>query len=113
MSAESSAAGEAKLAPSELEQIAALAGSLPTERGEIVKKFRVHPTDSGSPEVQIALLTGRLGELVTHFAKHTQDIHSKRGMYRMISQRKKLLQYLKNESPERYKNVISSLGLRK
>lgn len=108
MSAESSAAEGTELA-----EITALAGGLPKDRAEIMKKFRINSNDSGSPEVQIALLTSRLGQLGGHFSKHTQDIHSKRGMYRMISQRKKLLQYLKNESPERYKNVISSLGLRK
>ncbi len=86
---------------------------IPKERAEIISTYRVHATDSGSPEVQVALLTSRLNQLSTHFAKHSQDIHSKRGMYRMISQRKKLLHYLKHESPERYKNVISSLGLRK
>ena len=78
-----------------------------------VKKHQVHGKDTGSPEVQIALLTQRLEYLNKHFEKHPKDRHSQRGMLLMISQRKGLLSYLKQTSPERYKNLISSLGLRK
>lgn len=78
-----------------------------------VKKYQVHGKDTGSPEVQIALLTQRLEYLNKHFEKHPKDRHSQRGMLLMISQRKGLLSYLKKTSPDRYKTLISSLGLRK
>ncbi|WKZ56604.1 MAG: 30S ribosomal protein S15 [Bdellovibrionota bacterium] len=82
-------------------------------RGEIVTKYRVHEKDTGSPEVQIALLTGRLEELAKHFEANPKDHHSRRGMLRMVSRRKRLLDYLRSESGERYQKLIASLGLRK
>lgn len=84
-----------------------------TSNTEIVAKFRINDKDTGSPEVQIALMTKRLETLAEHFKKHGQDIHSQRGMQELISKRKKLLHYLKGESAVRYKNLISTLGLRK
>ena len=83
------------------------------DRSEVVKKYRIHESDSGSSEVQIALLTKRLEQISGHFQTHLKDEHSRRGMMRMISRRKRLLQYLKNEDVNRYKAVLSSLGLRK
>lgn len=84
-----------------------------TGNAETVKRFRRSEKDTGSPEIQIALLTRRLEVLTEHFKKHTQDLHSQRGMMRMIAHRKGLLQYLKEEDAERYKTVINTLGLRK
>lgn len=90
------------------------AGSLASKpRSAIIEKFRKHDRDGGSAEVQIALLTQRLEQLVTHFKSHPQDVHSQRGMQRMINQRKKLLAYLRASDSASYKNVISELGIRK
>lgn len=83
------------------------------QRAEKISKFQINPKDTGSPEVQVALLTGRLEELTRHFEKHPQDLHSQRGMMKMISKRKRLLQYLKDENIERYRNTVAALGLRK
>lgn len=82
-------------------------------RADIVKKFHINEKDSGSPEVQIALMTRRLDVLAEHFKKHVQDLHSQRGMHRLISRRKRLLAYLKQEDAGRYKTLIAALGLRK
>jgi small subunit ribosomal protein S15 len=86
---------------------------LAQRKAEVVSKYRVHDKDCGSPEVQIALLTDRLELLGEHFKTNPKDNHSRRGMMRAISRRKKMLSYLKDESPARYKAVISALGLRK
>jgi small subunit ribosomal protein S15 len=83
------------------------------QKAEIIKKHRVHETDSGSPEVQIALLTGRLEQMSEHFKTHVKDNHSRRGMMNMINRRKRLLAYLKREDLNRYKATIAALGLRK
>jgi len=82
-------------------------------RSELVAKYRVHAKDTGSPEVQIALLTKRIDVLATHFKGHGQDLHSQRGMMKLVARRKSLLAYLKRESSDRYKNLIGALGLRK
>lgn len=79
----------------------------------IVGDYRVHDTDSGSPEVQIALLTGRIVYLTDHMAVHKKDFHSKRGLLRLVSRRRKLLDYLKSKDAARYKRVIERLGIRK
>ena len=84
-----------------------------TWKSEVIKTFQLTDKDTGSPEVQVALLTNRIEKLSGHFGSHAKDEHSRRGMMRMISRRKKLLQYLKNENSERYKNTITALGLRK
>lgn len=83
------------------------------EKQKIIKKHQTHGTDTGSPEVQIAVLTERLQILAKHFEKHREDKHSRRGMLKMISQRKRLLQYLRNENIDRYRSTLNSLGLRK
>lgn len=80
---------------------------------ERIEKYRINDRDSGSPEVQVALLTGRLETLSEHFKSHAKDLHSQRGMQKLIQRRKNLLAYLKRENIERYKNLIAALGLRK
>jgi len=83
------------------------------ERAEVISKFRRSDKDTGSPEVQVALLTKRIDRMVKHFEKFPKDHHSRRGMLVMISQRKRLLEYLKHEDPSRYRAAVSALGLRK
>ena len=78
-----------------------------------VAKYRVHKTDTGSPEVQIALLSQRILQLTEHFKLHKKDHGSRRGLLTMVSQRRKLLNYLRENNPERYKTIIASLGLRR
>jgi len=81
--------------------------------GEIVETHRRHPTDTGSPEVQIALLTNRIGYLTEHFKTHRKDHHSRRGLLKLVGQRRRLLDYLKGRDFPRYKSVIERLGIRK
>ena len=85
----------------------------PEQKQEIVKKFQKHPKDTGSPEVQIALLTARINHLTEHFKTHPKDHHSRRGLLKMVGKRRKLLEYLKREDFERYQKVVKELGLRK
>ena len=80
---------------------------------KIVAKYQTKPGDTGSPEVQIALWTTRIQELTEHFKKHKHDHHSRRGLLKMVSRRRRLLTYLKSKDYDRYKALISSLGLRK
>ena len=80
---------------------------------QIIDKFRRDPNDTGSPEVQIALLTARINELHEHMRTHKKDHASRRGLLMMVNQRRKLLDYLKLSSPERYQKVITDLGLRR
>ena len=80
---------------------------------EIVQSYRLHETDSGSPEVQIALLTDRIGYLTEHFKVHRKDHHSRRGLLKLVGQRRRLLDYLKGRDFQRYKSVIEQLGIRK
>jgi small subunit ribosomal protein S15 len=80
---------------------------------ETVQAYRQHPTDTGSPEVQIALLTGRIGYLTEHFKVHRKDHHSRRGLLQLVGQRRRLLDYLKKRDFQRYKRVIERLGIRK
>lgn len=82
-------------------------------KSEIVEKFRRAEGDTGSPEVQVALLTARINDLTEHFKTHRKDHHSRRGLLRMVSRRRKLLDYLKNRSPDSYRTLIETLGLRK
>lgn len=79
----------------------------------IIKEFQLSPNDTGSPEVQIALLSARINKLSAHFETHKQDIHSRRGLLRMVSERRKLLDYLKRKDAQRYQTVIDRLDLRK
>jgi len=84
-----------------------------TEKGEVVAKYQQKEGDTGSPEVQVALLTTRIVQLTEHFKDHTHDHHSRRGLLRMVNQRRKLLDYLKGKNVDRYKALIASLGLRR
>lgn len=83
------------------------------KKQELVEKYRTHGTDTGSPEVQVALLTDRINGLTEHFKAHKKDHHSRRGLLQMVSQRKQLLEYLKRKDENRYKKLITGLGLRK
>jgi small subunit ribosomal protein S15 len=88
--------------------------ALATEaKSSTITKYRVHKTDTGSPEVQVALLSQRILQLTEHFKSHKKDHHSRRGLLMMVARRRRLLDYLKSKSPERYKNLIVSLGLRR
>jgi small subunit ribosomal protein S15 len=85
-----------------------------TERKQnVIQSFRVHEKDTGSPEVQVALLTERINELSDHFKTHQKDHHSRRGMLRIVSQRRQLLDYLRRADPARYQELIQRLGLRR
>jgi len=84
-----------------------------TSRRAIVEKYQRHETDAGSPEVQVALLTARITGLADHFNDHRKDHASRRGLLRMVSRRRRLLDYLRREDVERYRRLIASLGLRK
>jgi small subunit ribosomal protein S15 len=83
------------------------------QKSQVIEKYRVHKSDSGSPEVQVALLSQRILELTEHFKTHKKDHHSRRGLLTMVSRRRKLLKYLKDRSPARYQALISSLGIRR
>jgi small subunit ribosomal protein S15 len=83
------------------------------KKKEIIDKFRLHEKDSGSPSVQIALLTERINYLTEHFKVHKKDHHSRRGLLKMVNQRRKLLEYLKRKNNDKYKTVIDELSLRK
>ncbi len=82
-------------------------------KGELIGQYRLHEQDTGSPEVQIALLSGRIGYLTEHLTVHKKDHHSRRGLLMMVGRRRKLLDYLKMKDVERYKQVIERLGIRK
>ena len=80
---------------------------------EVIGSYRTHDADTGSPEVQVALLSERINYLTEHFKTHVKDHHSRRGLLRMVSRRRKLLDYLKRNNAEQYKALIDRLGLRK
>jgi small subunit ribosomal protein S15 len=82
------------------------------DKAKIVADFQRAKSDTGSPEVQVALLTARINELRSHFEAHSKDHHSRRGLLKMVSRRRKLLDYLKGISPDGYKKLIERLGLR-
>jgi len=82
-------------------------------KADIVAQFARAQGDTGSPEVQVALLTARINDLTGHFKKHLKDHHSRRGLLRMVSRRRKLLDYLKGRNPDAYRALIEKLGLRK
>ena len=84
-----------------------------TTTAEVVKTHARGPADTGSPEVQVALLTARINELTPHFKTHAKDHHGRRGLLRMVSRRRKLLDYLKSKDADRYTALITKLGLRK
>ena len=83
------------------------------EKSEIVQTYRRSGEDTGSPEVQVALLSARIAQLTDHFKTHIHDHHSRQGLLKMVSQRRKLLDYLKGKDIERYRTLISQLGLRR
>ncbi|MCG8378488.1 MAG: 30S ribosomal protein S15 [Proteobacteria bacterium] len=83
------------------------------QKAEIVKDYQRSANDTGSPEVQVALLTSRITDLSGHFKEHDKDHHSRQGLLRMVNQRRKLLDYLKNKDLNRYRDLIGRLGLRK
>lgn len=80
---------------------------------QIIPKFRVHKTDTGSPEVQVALLSRRISDLTEHFKTHKKDHHSRRGLLTLVARRRRLLNYLKKTDPQRYKTLIQELGIRR
>lgn len=82
-------------------------------KADVINRFRTHQSDTGSPEVQIAILSERIGELTEHFKNHKKDHASRRGLLMMVSKRRRLLDYLKTYDTERYKDVIQKLGIRK
>jgi small subunit ribosomal protein S15 len=84
-----------------------------TQKKTVIEEFKIHEKDTGSPEVQIALITERIKSLTEHFKKFSKDHNSRRGLLILVSNRRRLLNYLKEESVERYKKVIEKLGLRK
>ena len=84
-----------------------------TQKAQIVKDFQRKQADTGSPEVRVALLSARITELTEHFKMHVKDHHSRRGLLRMVSRRRKLLDYLKRSDVEQYRKLIERLGLRK
>jgi len=83
------------------------------QKRQIIDKYRLHDHDSGSPEVQIALLTERIKGLTEHFRVHKKDHHSRRGLLKMVGMRRRLLDYLKDRNAERYRELIKKLGIRK
>ncbi len=83
------------------------------DKQSIVEEYKRAPTDTGSPEVQVALLTARIIQLTEHFKEHKQDHHSRQGLVRMVNSRRKLLDYLKSKDTDRYRDLISRLGLRR
>ena len=83
------------------------------KKQEVIKKFQGHENDTGSAEVQIALLTTRIIYLTEHFRSHKKDFHSRRGLLKIVNQRRKMLDYLKSKDAERYKKILKELNLRK
>lgn len=86
---------------------------LKSEKDAIIKEYATHEGDTGSPEVQIALLTKRINDLTDHLKVHKKDHHSRRGLFKMIGQRRNLLNYLTKVDIERYRSIIARLGIRK
>jgi small subunit ribosomal protein S15 len=86
---------------------------LPQTREEIIRDYRTHEGDTGSTDVQVALLTQRINELTGHFKTHTKDHHGRRGLLKLVGQRRRLLDYLKRQNADRYRQLIERLGLRK
>lgn len=82
------------------------------DKNEIIRKYQLHDTDRGSAPVQVAMLTQRINELTDHFRAHKKDHHSRRGLLKMVGKRRRLLDYLKRTDLERYRSLVSDLGLR-
>ncbi len=85
----------------------------PEEKTDIIKKYKVHEKDTGSPEVQIALLSEEISKLLLHLKKHPKDVHSRRGLLKQVCSRRKFLAYLKNEDAKRYSVILKKVGLKK
>ena len=85
----------------------------PEEKEKIIKKYKLHDADTGSPEVQVTLLTEEIKKLLLHLKRHSKDFHSKRGLLKMVSKRRKLLNYLKKEDIRRHNSLIKKIGLKK
>jgi small subunit ribosomal protein S15 len=85
----------------------------PEEKTKIITKYKLHDLDTGSPEVQIALLAEEIKLLLLHLKKHAKDFHSKRGLLKMVSKRRSLLNYLKKENTRRYNSILKKIGLKK
>ena len=85
----------------------------PEKKKDIIVKFQQHEGDTGSPEVQIAILTTRINELTEHFKTHKKDHHSRRGLLKLVGQRRALLNYLKKNDVNRYRTIVSELGMRR
>lgn len=85
----------------------------PERKRNIIEDFKLHPSDTGSPEIQIALLSERINYLTEHFKVHRKDHHSRRGLLKLVGQRRQLLNYLKKKSVDRYNLVVERLGLRR
>jgi small subunit ribosomal protein S15 len=83
------------------------------QRKEVIEQFKLHQTDTGSPEVQVALLSQRIDHLTEHFKIHVKDHHSRRGLLKLVGQRRRLLDYLRKNDHERYRSLIQRLGIRK
>jgi small subunit ribosomal protein S15 len=83
------------------------------KKQEIIKNFKLHESDTGSPEVQVAILTERINYLTEHFKVHKKDHHSRRGLLKIVGQRRRLLDYLKKKDVERYRAIIGRLGIRR
>ena len=84
-----------------------------TQKNEIISKHKIHDKDTGSPEVQVALLTERINHLTDHFKLHKKDFHSRRGLLKLVGQRRRLLDYLKKKDLGRYRGLVKELGLRR
>lgn len=82
------------------------------EKSDLISKFKIHDSDTGSPEVQIAILSRRITDLTEHLKEHKKDHHSRRGLLKMVGQRRRLLAYLKENDIDRYRDVVKKLGLR-
>jgi small subunit ribosomal protein S15 len=85
----------------------------PERKTALVSQFRTHDKDTGSPEVQVALLSERINDLTEHFKTHKKDFHSRRGLLKLVGQRRRLLDYLRGKNNDRYKKLIDTLGIRK
>lgn len=85
----------------------------PQEKSKLIEEHKLHEKDTGSPAVQIGLLTAEIKRLLSHLKKHPKDLHSKRGLLKMVAKRRKLLSYLQRESPRKYGEVVKKLGLKR
>lgn len=85
---------------------------MPIAKDEVIKKYQLHESDRGSAPVQIAILTARIDDLRSHFDKHKKDHHSRRGLLKMVGRRRRLLEYMRRNDVERYRELIADLGLR-